>query len=404
MTAGYAGLFKTRHVPSLVVSSVMARMPLGSSVMLIVLLVNAQYGASAAGTATALMTGAMAVCAPMLGKLIDRGRAPVALVALGVVQFSCVIGLVVATQSQAPLLMVWGLALLAGVASPPVAGTTRSLWSSTVSDDLVPVAYDLEVLIVDVLYVAGPLIASVLLAICNAGATLGVVYALMAVSCAMLAACAPVRSYATQVRSLRRTEESRSESSLLSHINIVLLLLICASTSAFSGWIETAVPLYYSQIDMASLSGVAISIWSIGSIIGIVAFTHCHPKRMATVKQLVLFTGIYGIACLGLALPLGGHKLVCALFLVGVFVSPGSTLQYRIAGQLAPEGRQGEMFSWVNTAMGVGLALGSYCAGLVADNLGGGLLFLVPVGFVFIALMCAWALCVRAETLAVGRG
>ena len=57
MTAGYAGLFKTRHVPSLVVSSVMARMPLGSSVMLIVLLVNAQYGASAAGTATALMTG-----------------------------------------------------------------------------------------------------------------------------------------------------------------------------------------------------------------------------------------------------------------------------------------------------------------------------------------------------------
>ena len=213
-----------------------------------------------------------------------------------------------------------------------------------------------------------------------------------------------MRSYAAQVRSLRRTEESRSESSLLSHINIVLLLLICASTSAFSGWIETAVPLYYSQIDMASLSGVAISIWSIGSIIGIVAFTHCHPKRMATVKQLVLFTGIYGIVCLGLALPLGGHKLVCALFLVGVFVSPGSTLQYRIAGQLAPEGRQGEMFSWVNTAMGVGLALGSYCAGLVADNLGGGLLFLVPVGFVFIALMCAWALCVRAETLAVGRG
>ena len=123
------------------------------------------------------------------------------------------------------------------------------------SDDLVPAAYDLEVLIVDVLYVAGPLIASVLLAICDAGATLGVVYALMAVGCAMLAACAPARSYATQVRSLRRTEESRSESSLLPHINIVLLLLICASTSAFSGWIETAVPLYYSQIDMASLSG-----------------------------------------------------------------------------------------------------------------------------------------------------
>ena len=70
MTAGYAGLFKTRHVPSLVVSSVMARMPLGSSVMLIVLLVNAQYGASAAGTATALMTGAMAYARRCLASLL----------------------------------------------------------------------------------------------------------------------------------------------------------------------------------------------------------------------------------------------------------------------------------------------------------------------------------------------
>ena len=71
MNTGYAELMKTKHVPFLVASSVMARMPLGSSVMLMVLLVDTHYGAAAAGTATALMTGAMAVCAPRYGQGAD---------------------------------------------------------------------------------------------------------------------------------------------------------------------------------------------------------------------------------------------------------------------------------------------------------------------------------------------
>ncbi len=81
-----------------------------------------------------------------------------------------------------------------------------------VSDDLVPAAYDLEVLIVDVLYVAGPLIASVLLAICNAGATLGVVYALMAVGCAMwrrARLCARMPPKCVLCGGLRKVEANR---------------------------------------------------------------------------------------------------------------------------------------------------------------------------------------------------
>ena len=87
---------------------------------------------------------------------------------------------------------------------------------------------------------------------------------------------------------------------------------------------------------------------------------------------------------------------MAVLFFVGVAVSPGTSLQYQVAGRLTPEGRQGEMFSWVNTAVGVGLALGSYCAGLLADHLGTGPLFLTPVGFVGVAAVCAWTLSVKA--------
>ena len=114
MTAGYAGLFKTRHVPSL--CRIFCYGPHAIGIFRDADRFAGQCPVWGVGgrTATALVTGAMAVCAPMLGKLIDRGRAPVALVALGVVQFSCVIGLVVATQSQAPLLMVWGLAFACG--------------------------------------------------------------------------------------------------------------------------------------------------------------------------------------------------------------------------------------------------------------------------------------------------
>lgn len=402
MNTGYAELMKTKHVPFLVASSVMARMPLGSSVMLMVLLVDTHYGAAAAGTATALMTGAMAVCAPLLGKLIDMGKAPISMVVLGVIQAACIIGIVFATQCQSDLTVVLALALCAGVASPPVAGTTRSLWSSTVRDELVSTAYDLEVLIVDVLYVAGPLAASALLAWMNTGSALGLMYACMAIGCIMLASSMPVRAYARNVGGLKGNARAhRNDSRLLSNPNVVLLLMACAFTSAFSGWIETAVPLYYSRTGSASLSGTAISIWSIGSIAGIVLFTHLHPKRMPAESQLALFTGLYGIVCLGLAFPLNGTVLMAVLFLVGVAVSPGTSLQYQVAGRLTPEGRQGEMFSWVNTAVGVGLALGSYCAGLLADHLGTGLLFLTPVGFVIAAAVCAWTLSVKVGSMTV---
>ena len=397
MDTGYLGLLRTKHVPFLVASSVMARMPLGSSVMLIVLLVDTHYGAAAAGTATALMTGAMAVCAPLLGRLIDMGKAPVSLVVLGMIQASCIIGMVFAAQRQSNLTVVLVLALCAGVASPPVAGTTRSLWGSTVRDELVSTAYDLEVLIVDILYVAGPLTASALLTWMNAGSALGLMYACVAIGCVMLAVSVPVRTYAKNVGDLKcNAKDRRNGGRLLSDPDIALLLMVCASTSAFSGWIETAVPLYYSRIGSESLSGTAISIWSIGSIAGIVLFTHLHPRRMPTESQLALFTGLYGFVCLGLALPLNGTSLMAVLFFVGVAVSPGTSLQYQVAGRLTPEGRQGEMFSWVNTAVGVGLALGSYCAGLLADHLGTGPLFLTPVGFVGVAAVCAWTLSAKA--------
>ena len=392
---GYSNLFATPHVPGLVWSSVLARLPLGSSVMLMVLLVSSHYGATIAGSATALMTGSMAICAPILGKLIDMGKAPISLIVLGLAQFLCVLAMVMSSLISAPAAMILICALLAGVFTPPVAGTTRSLWHNTVPEDLVPVAYDLEVLVVDLLYVGGPLLASALLSIINAGTTLSIIYGFMACGCVLLAMSTPVRDYA-------RTVPSSSDSATLQHpllqdIGVVLLLLVCLLTGSFSGWIETAVPLLYSHLGQSALSGTAISLWSIGSIAGILLFTRFHPKHMPISKQLALFTSIYCLICTGLALPVNAYSIIIVLVLVGMAVSPGTSLQYQLAGQLAPANRQGEMFSWINTAMGVGLAIGSFGAGLVADHLGMQMLFLLPVGFVGLATACAIGLAFRSS-------
>lgn len=384
---GYIRLLATPHVPYLVFSSALARLPLGSSVMLVVLLINANYGAAIAGSATALMTGAMAICAPLLGKLIDMGKAPSSLIVLGLTQFLCVLTMITATALEAPAILILICASLAGALTPPVAGTTRSLWRNTVSEQLVPVAYDLEVLIVDLLYVGGPLIASALLALINASSTLGITYGLMGVGCILLALSRPVKDYARTIQA--DTISSSSQQPLLGDARIVLLLLVCMLTGSFSGWIETALPLFYNNLGRSSLSGTAISLWSIGSIIGIVLFTRFHPKHMPITRQLALFTGVYCAFCATLSLSNGAYSVLILLIFVGMSVSPGTSLQYQIAGWLAPSHRQGEMFSWINTAMGVGLALGSFCAGLVTSYLGMQMLFLLPVGFVILATACA---------------
>lgn len=384
----YAALFRVDGVPSLVAAMVVARMPTGCVSLLLVLFVSSVHGAAIAGAASAAWTIGMALVAPFLGRLVDRGRGPSTLCWSAMAEALAVVALILAVTFVLPALVVVGVAFFCGALTPPVAGTTRSLWKVTVPEDLLPVAYSFEILLIDVLYVSGPLLASVFVVLGAPAWGIGLTTGLLVIGSIALAFSQPVKRYALLGRASRAQRSSAKSASLFRDPAIGATLVACMGAMAFSGWLETLLPLYYSAQGLTLESGVAISVWSAGSIAGVLAFVRLQPskKRAPLDVQLVVCALLYAIACALLSFQSGFLSMCLILLGIGLLVSPCTNLHYQLGGDLAPSSRQAEMFSWLNTATSAGISVGALLSGITIEHQGFQAAFQMPVAFVALAL------------------
>lgn len=161
---GYRAFLSTRHVPSIVVSMTLARLPMGVVTLILVLFVSVHYGAAASGMATAAFTAGVACFGPVFGRLVDKGHGPLALRILGVAELVAILSLVGGVMAEIHPAAVVACSFAAGALTPPIAGVTRALWPVMLDIGLVSTAYNFEVLIVDLIYVMGPPLASLFIA------------------------------------------------------------------------------------------------------------------------------------------------------------------------------------------------------------------------------------------------
>ncbi len=384
---GYRALFKTPYVAAIAVSMAFARLPTGVTTIVLVLFVSQHYGSAIAGIATAAFTAGMAICGPAFGKLVDRGHGPICLKALATAQMAAAIALVFGTENELAGVLVVAISFSCGALMPPIAGVTRSLWPAMLDARLVPAAYNFEVLVVDALYVTGPLLASVFVALnipewgllfTTAGSMAGS-FALSNMKPVKCHAESNRQKYASALTQGGETKEDRpnthknagKQRARLFTLPIALLLAAPLTKFCYSGWIETLYPLYYSSMGNAALSSIAISIWSIGSCVGVLLFARLQPsaKRMSRPRQLAVFTACFAVTTLLTPVGLSDFALMCAaIFAIGAIAAPGDNLYYQLAGELAPQNRQAEMFSWLNTCTSIGFAAGAFFAGISAQS------------------------------------
>jgi MFS family permease len=366
---GYGALFRQRYVPSMVLWAVVARLPTGVGTLLLALtMVQAGFSGAALGTVVAARTVAGAVCSPWFGRLVDGGYATRILIATGALHLVALSTLLAGLHAGWSTPVLAAVAVLWGVGSPPHAGITRPMWPRLVGKELLPVAFSLEVLIIDVMYVGGPLLASLVAATAGPSIGLWVTGLGVAVGSTMLGLTGAVRVHAPRPNPLHRSERPPRER-LFRGFGPFAVLTVGACLLAFSLWTEVMIPLQMAQLGLPGLSGVLIAIWSVGSIIGVLAFLRFQP-HWALWNQLLLFLGIYLIPT-GLLLLAGTSVWVYAivLFFVGLLVSPCTNLQMQLGHEVAPESRQAEMFTWMGTAGQIGSSIGSLLAGFASDVL-----------------------------------
>jgi predicted MFS family arabinose efflux permease len=155
------------------------------------------------------------------------------------------------------------------------------------------------------------------------------------------------------------------------------------------GMIEVSVPAVAEQLGSSTLSGLFLSLWSGGSMLGGLiagALTTGRPPERRVVPLLGLVA--VGLAPLAAAVT-GVLPFAACMILAGLGIAPAVACLYLLIDRSAPEGTVTEAFTWVTSAFTAGSAIGSALGGSVVQHAGPATAFLVALGAVSAAVLTA---------------
>jgi MFS family permease len=148
-----------------------------------------------------------------------------------------------------------------------------------------------------------------------------------------------------------------------------VLFVVGAAVGAVLGTLEITLVAFADAVGAKSLSGVLIAGLALGSMASGIGWGAMHwrlPLRHRLIGVLVLLTV--------LTLPLLLVRDIWVMFpfvvLAGVAVSPSLISAFTLAELLVPRAAVTEAFTWIGTALGLGVALGAGVAGKLVDVLG----------------------------------
>jgi MFS family permease len=385
--ARYAAFFRLPDVARLFAMAVLARMPLGTVTLGMLLHVRALTGSFAvAGACVGAYLGASAVTAPIVGRWIDRRGARAALIVTGI---AC----------PAALLFLWGagplglspamlsvVAAVAGAFTPPITVLTRTMWRYRFDDERArKTAFALDAVLVEFSFTAGPALIALLLAVGSPAAAFGAAW--------MFAALAvPIFMASPALRYLRH--DPHAERHLLGPLTQPRLVAVYATTFLLTccfGLLEISYPGFAAQVGSPPLAGVLLAVNSAGSALGGLIFGGLHVA-LAQERQLRRVLAI-------IVLPLATHAIITsagwltlAAFVAGLFIAPALTLVTLLVSSYAPARYATEAFTWAATCIVSGIGAGNALGGVLLERFNPAVVFATSASTALLAAGCAWLL------------
>jgi MFS family permease len=193
----YLAVLRVPHVSALIAATLLARFPIGINALAIILYLRAERGSFAvAGAVAGALAAGSGVGAPVQGRLVDRFGQRRVLVPLGLVHGTA-LGLIVASaEAGAPAVVLVACGLLAGFAIPPTSSVLRSMWPTLLRDrpELIPSAYALDSVLIELIFILGPLLTAVVATLLSPPAALIVSAASVIGGTTMFTALPPSRA------------------------------------------------------------------------------------------------------------------------------------------------------------------------------------------------------------------
>jgi MFS family permease len=361
--ARYAAFFRLPDVTRMLAMAVLARMPLGTVTLGMLLHVRALTGSfAAAGAAVGSYLAATAITAPIIGRWIDRRGARGALIVTGIVCPAALLVLWVAEPLRLSMSALFVVAAIAGAFAPPITVLTRTMWRHRFHDDAARrTAFALDAVLVEFSFTAGPALIAVLLAIGSPTIAFSAAFVFTALAVPVFLASPALRYWRLDPHAERPLFGPLTEPRLLVVYATTFLLTCCF------GLLEISYPGFAAQTGSPPLAGVLLSVNSMGSAIGGLIFGGLHLV-LAPERQLRRVLTI-------IVLPLALHAVITsagwlalAAFVAGLFIAPALTVVTMLVSTYAPTRYATEAFTWSATCIVSGIGAGNALGGVLLER------------------------------------
>jgi MFS family permease len=381
----YRAFLRLPGVPRLLAMALVARMPIGTMSLAMLMHARALTGSLAvAGTMVGAYMAASALAAPVQGRIIDRRGPALVLYVTGVVSPLALLAILGGAWLALPTPALLALGALAGAFMPPISVLTRTVWRHRFADDAQrQTAYALDSVLIEFAFMAGPALVALLLAVAGATAAFAAAWAFTVLAMPMFLLSGALAFWRHEPDAPRR---------LLGPLTEPRLLVVYATTFLLTvalGLIEVGYPGFAIAAGAPALGGVLIAVNSAGSAAGGLAYGGMRfglPVERQLPHLLLL-----------MAVPLAVHAvttspwLLAALALVaGVAIAPSFTAVSMLVTTHAPARYATEAFTWSSTCIVAGIGAGNALGGKVAESQGAAGAFALSAAFAFAAGLCAF--------------
>jgi MFS family permease len=360
----YAAVLRMPHVAPLLVASMLARLPFGMYALALVLyLAQERDSFAVAGLVDGAFGIGAAIGSPLQSRLIDRLGQRRVLLPLAVVDVTATGGLVALTEAGTPTAALMACGLVGGFAIPNVGAALRTLWPELLRrrEELMPAAFALDSVAIELLFTAGPLIAAAIIALISPIAALALSGACTVAGVALFVVQPPSRDWEPDERA-----GSHGVLGALRSGGVRTLMLATLPVGFCFGAIEISLPAF-AQERAPEWAGVLLSVWALASAIGGLTY----GARNWRLPLDSVYLRIAALLPLGFLPALAAPSVAAMALLIvpaGLLIAPLGAAGNQLIGKVAPAGAVTEAYTWPVTAMIAGFAVGTAVGGALVEG------------------------------------
>jgi MFS family permease len=352
---GYLELARTRGVLLLMGTQLLARLPLGMFSLAVLLHIQARTGSYAvAGLVVACLSVGQGVATPATARLAGVIGSRTTLAVTATVNAAAT--LLLALAPPHPLLLC-AIGVLVGMSVPPLMPVVRALYPLLVRAPLVPSLFALDTSAQELIWIVGPMVATVL-----ATAVATPVPLVAAAAITFLGTAGFLLALGRRSPQIARSTTTFGR--VLAERAVIVAMLASGGLMAAVMTLEVAVVARFAQ--HGALAGIMIAVSSVGSLFGGLLLGHRRLGAPGVAGMLALV----GIGTLVMGLLQSIPLQFVAVFVAGFGFAPAMSSLYLSVSQEVAEHSATEAFGWLHTASLIGAASGTALAGVMSQSHG----------------------------------